>query len=219
MEAPTRKDAAIAREVFREEFGANYLPLVRGYLRHRWGGWPIAREIDDAVQDVFMECFRADGVLQSAKQDQGSFQAYLQATTRNVARRYEERVGTRRDRSQAESTFLREQVSREASLSVYFDRSWAQEMMSQAGVSMKRRAGELGEDALRRYELLQLRFQEDVPIREVAKRWGVPDRQVHDAYATARREFYRCLREVVALHGAAAHALDAECEKLIELLG
>ena len=39
----------------RQEFGRRYLPVVRAYLHARWSGRLTADELEDAVQDVFVE--------------------------------------------------------------------------------------------------------------------------------------------------------------------
>ena len=93
-------------------------------------------------------------------------------------------------------------------------------IMADAVALLQRRAQAAGEDARARYEILQLRFEDGLPIRDIAARWERPVRQVHDAYARARTEFYACLRETVALHGTASgHDLDTECGQLLDLLG
>jgi DNA-directed RNA polymerase specialized sigma24 family protein len=53
---------------------------------------------------------------------------------------------------------------------------------------------------LRRVELLRLRFQEGMPIREIARLRGVDAASLHHEYARARREFRSALRDVIAFH-------------------
>ncbi len=211
--------AADGSDKHRALFSRRYLPLVRAYFEKRWRGSQIAQEVSDAVQDVFLECCRDGGVLAKAGPERGKFRSYLLASARNVARRYEERAGRRHERTAAETAFLRNLPSQEDRLSVYFDRRWAQKMMAEAADLMKRRAAGGDEKAQFRYDILQLRFQDGQPIREIAARCNVPPREAHDAFAKARREFHRCLREVVALHGTASEAeLDDECRELLALL-
>jgi hypothetical protein len=47
----------------------------------------------------------------------------------------------------------------------------------------------------------------------------VPAQDVHNAYKKARKEFYRCLREVVAFHRPGVTDLDGECRALLSMLG
>ncbi len=201
----------------REVFGQRYQPIMREYLRRRWHGWWLADQVDDAVQDVFVECFRVGGVLARATPGRG-LRALLVATTRNVARRYEEDAGRSRERTPDETAFLDAQPSREETLTALFDRRWAESMMAEAARTMQLQAASA--EARRRYELLELRFDQGLPIREIAARWGEPARKVHDAYARARREFHRCLREVIVERGGVEpRDLDAECTMLLDLLG
>jgi len=48
--------------------------------------------------------------------------------------------------------------------------------------------------------LLHLRFEENLPIRTIAERWGVAASGLHHAYALARQEFKAALLAVVAYH-------------------
>src|SRR5262249_33343292 len=52
------RDAAAGGEAPRAEFAARYAPVVRAYLAARWRGSHLLRELDDTVQDVFIECLR-----------------------------------------------------------------------------------------------------------------------------------------------------------------
>jgi len=73
----------------------------------------------------------------------------------------------------------------------------------------------------RRFRILRLRHQRGLPVREIAAALDEPDvDKVHNDYRRARREFGGVLREVVATHtGAQGKSVDAECQRLIELLG
>ena len=77
-----------------------------------------------------------------------------------------------------------------------------------------------GDAAVRRVELLRLRFQEGLPIREVAARWGVDAATLHREYARARRELRAALLEVVAFHHPGAPAeVERACAELLAHLG
>jgi RNA polymerase sigma-70 factor (ECF subfamily) len=178
----------------REEFARRYLGVVRAYLGARWRGSSLHANFDDAVQEVFVECFRQGGVLEAAGDGRvPGFRAFFYGVLRNVARRFE----TRPRRPAAP---LPEIAADEASLSQLFERSWAQAIMAEAARLQRRRAGERGPEAVRRVELLRLRFEENLPIRTIAERWGIPAAGLHHAYAKARQEFRAALLEVVAFH-------------------
>jgi RNA polymerase sigma-70 factor (ECF subfamily) len=73
----------------------------------------------------------------------------------------------------------------------------------------------------RRVELLRLRFQGGLAIREIAARWNADAAKLHHEYATARDEFRAALRWVVAFHMPTAGEghLDAACRELLGVLG
>ena len=199
----------------RSTFGRNYLPLVRAFLAARWRGGPLANDVDDAVQDVFLECFRAGGPLGRADQGTGDFRGFLYGVVRNVALRLEGRGRERAVRTG--DVELEELVDPALGVSRLFDRSWAQSLMKEAAELMAQRATDDG--ARLRVELLRLRFGADLPVRDIAARWGTDPDAVHRAYARARDEFRLCLRQVVAFHSVRSEAeLDDECRRLLAML-
>lgn len=210
-------DAAVAgsREA-RARFAERYEPLIRAYFAARWKYPPLLYEIDDAVQEVFIECLRAGGLLEKAEPDRpGGFRAFLYGLVRNVARRVEAR---RRPTSSAE--IEPEAIpSDEETFSRAFDRAWAKSVMREAAQRQKIAAGVLGEAAQKRVELLRLRFQEDLPIRDIAQRWQADPVHLHREYAKARDEFRAALKDVLAsFHGVGGEALERECAELLGLL-
>jgi len=107
----------------------------------------------------------------------------------------------------------------EDSQSRLFERTWAQALMAEAARLQRRQAGERGPEAVRRVELLRLRFEENLPIRAVAERWGVPAAELHHAYAKARQEFRAALLEVVAFHHPGSPAeVEQEAASLLKAL-
>src|SRR5713101_8976349 len=75
-------------------FATRYIPTVRAYLAARWRCTPHHREIDDAIQEVFLECYRKGGVLERVEPDcGGGFRPFLFGVVRNVALRFEGREG------------------------------------------------------------------------------------------------------------------------------
>ena len=75
--------------------------------------------------------------------------------------------------------------------------------------------------AIERVRLLKLRFEEGLPIREIARRWDTEAARLHHVYATARKDFVRSLGEVVRYHepDASGDDVDRECRQLLESLG
>src|SRR5262245_35421833 len=48
----------------RTQFVDRYAPVIRTYLAARWRSCPLTQEIEDAIQEVFIDCFRQNGVLE-----------------------------------------------------------------------------------------------------------------------------------------------------------
>ena len=79
--------AAEGSRADREEFARLYGPLIRaslhGALRQRVGS-----ELDDAIQETFVECFKESGALTRVDRGRpGGFRAFLYGVVRNVALR------------------------------------------------------------------------------------------------------------------------------------
>ena len=105
----------------------------------------------------------------------------------------------------------------EETLSHAFDRAWASMLLQEAARLQAERARAKGEDAVRRVDLLSLRFEDGLPIREIALRWGVEPDWLHHQYARARDEFKRALKEIVGEHqGVEGPALEEECLRLLQ---
>jgi RNA polymerase sigma factor (sigma-70 family) len=202
----------------RAEFVRRYQPVVRAYLRSRWGSRLPPEDVEDAAQEVFVECFRTDGALDRSLEGlRGEFRSFLLGVVRNVALRAEKTNADRRDRP-AWSQIQREEAD-ETRLSQVFDRAWARALVRQAFELQAAQARQKGGDALRRVELLRLRIAEDQPIRAIAKLWGVDVAQLHHQYAAARKDFERALREVVGTHYPdSPERMRRECEALLDLL-
>jgi RNA polymerase sigma-70 factor (ECF subfamily) len=84
--------AAAGSTADRDELARRYLGVVRAYLSARWRGSHLRHDLDDAVQEVFVECFRQGGVLEAAGAGRvPGFRAFLYGVVRNIARRFETR--------------------------------------------------------------------------------------------------------------------------------
>lgn len=206
--------AAGGEPAARSAFGHAYLPLIRSFLSARWRHGPLRDEVDDAVQETFVECFRRDGPLQRADRERGDFRGYLFGIVRHVARRHEER---RLREAPGTGEELGAAPAHDEHASRVFDREWARTMMLRAGERMQANALDAG--ARLRIDLLRLRFQDGLAIRDIAAQWEMDPDAVHRAYARARAEFHACLRHVVAEHAVRSERdLDDECRCLLHLL-
>jgi RNA polymerase sigma-70 factor (ECF subfamily) len=204
------RDAAGGDPAARERFARVYLPVVTAYLAARWRGRPT----DDAVQDVFVECFRAGGVLEKADPERGGFRGFLLGAVRNVARRHESRP--HRGQPQPIPPDLPADDTGPAQA---FDRAWTRSLLKE--VARVQEEAATTEPARRRVQLLRLRFHDGLPIRDIAALWGVDAAKLHHEYATARDEFRAALHRVVAFHhpGGTPADIDRACGELLALLG
>ncbi len=174
------------------EFCDRYGPVIRAYLSARWQHTPLFDEVDDAAQQVFVDCFKHDGALGRADPARSSgFRAFLFGVVRNVARAIERKRARSRESQATSSVDLQAIASKEESCATAFDRSWATGLLRDAAELQLARARQDGADAVRRHGLLGLRYGENLPIREIAARWKMDRAVLH-------REFGRDDEE----HGA-----------------
>ena len=166
------RGAALGREGDQATFASRYMPTVRAYLTARWRNSSLSSEIEDVVQEVFIACLREGGVLEGANPEHPSgFRALLFSVTRNIALRAEGNRGRRARQDPGSPVELDRTPNDDPSLSRIFDREYARAIMVEARLEMGRRAAAEGPWAVRRVELLRLRFVEDQPIRAIAKLW------------------------------------------------
>lgn len=207
----------------RETFARRYLPIVERYLGRRWARSVLARELADATQEVFVECFQ--GVLARADRSRGlAFRGFLFGITRNVAARHEAAHAARR-LTPAESAVLAAIPSREDEVSQVFERAWAESIVDEARRRLEARAEALSEAARRRVEVLRSRFAGGESIEEIATRLGITTKRAYKDFDAAREDFRSCLREVVRLQAATDASADVdpmvvddECRRVLMLV-
>lgn len=214
------RGAARGDVVAREEFGRRYIPLMKRYLQERWRDRPWLTEIDDAAQEVFVECYKKGGALDHFEEGRGdSFRGYLLSVCRNVASRFE-REQWRRMKVQVDESVLSLSAGDDTRASKLFDRAWAQSMLREAAQRYQQKLPGLDANARRRFELLVLRFRDDMPIRDIARLWDADPTLLHREYTKARKEFREVLLEVLKIHQPGPQAnLTEECERLFEAYG
>jgi RNA polymerase sigma-70 factor (ECF subfamily) len=208
------RDAARGDLSARSRFACVYLPVVNAYLAARWRDRIRQSDADDAIQEVFVECFKTGGLLEKVDENRaGGFRAFILGAVRNVARRFE--VQGRVVAQLPPGLPAADTGPAEA-----FDRAWARALMREAACTQQESASRTDPAALRRVELLRLRFQEGLPIRAIAKRWEENVEKLHREYAIARKEFRAALRNVVAFYHprATSTEIDRICQELLDLL-
>jgi hypothetical protein len=185
----------------RNEFVLRYGPVARAYFEARWRDRAWRSETEDALQEVFIECFRAGGVLErTGNAAIQSFRAYFQGVVHNVARRLEEGARRRHEAIHGAAVDLVSPHEDEATHSKVLDRAWARALLREALQLQRSLAGDRGEREVARLELLRLRFEQDLPIRDIAAQWGQEPALVHREYLAARRDFRSALATVLRRH-------------------
>ncbi len=212
-------DAAAGQDEAQAQFAARYTSVIEAYLQARWKGNRLKDAVPDAVQEVLLETYKTGGLLDKAQPGlPGGFRAFLFGAIRMVARRFEE--GRRDGKELALPTeFEAAGIGAvDPHLSMIFDRAWAKTLMQQAGERQAKNASG-DSDRTQRLSLLQLRFQEGLPVREIAELWQMPTERVHKWYALARTEFREALLEVMAEHQPGTIAqLEARAKELLDSL-
>ena len=206
----------------REAFVRTYWPVVHAFLEARWKGSKLRDELDDAMQEVFLDCFRADGALGRVDRERDlRFRQFLYGVVRNVALRAEKKAyGGQRPVEHPEDLADADSALQEESPSRLFDRAWAQGILQSAADRLEADAKQRGETALRRVDLLRLRFHEGLPIRAIAERWSADAAVLHHEFARARKEFESALKAEVAFHlPGSPEEVERECARILDLLG
>lgn len=178
----------------------------------------MLNELDDAVQEVFLLCFGDRSVLTGADPRRG-FRKFLYGVARNVARNMERTLARRARNVPGADVDPHGLPAADPALSRIFDREYARSIMQEAAETMAAQARSAGGEAPRRVELLRLRFEEGLPIRDIARLWAADPDALHRQYAKASREFKAALRDVVGLaERCAPDRLEAECDRLLRML-
>jgi RNA polymerase sigma-70 factor (ECF subfamily) len=211
--------AAGGDEAGRTAFVARYSRGIRRWLQRRWTSAPHSHAIDDAVQEVFMECFKPGGALAAADPDRDNgFRSFLRGVVTNVARRYEKRLGGELVRRDAAIDAAAAQLP-ETTLSRMLDREWARGVVREAAREQEERARGIGASAVLRVELLRLRFHDGLSIRDIAAELQLDPAFVHHQYAKARRDFRKALGRVLERRSAnGGNHVEALIDQLMELL-
>jgi RNA polymerase sigma-70 factor (ECF subfamily) len=204
----------------RGSFVRDYRPLIQEYLRVRWARSLRIASLEDAVQDVLLECLKSGGLLvRTSGNRPRSFRAFLLGAARNIALRYESGRSQGDRETSVPLADFESVAGNDERASQAFERAWARAIVRDAARHMMAHARILGREAVRRVEILRLRFFEGMPIREIAAVWGEDSKAVHRDYARAREEYRGALFDVLDFHhpGRPDEARE-EATRLVEIL-
>src|SRR6516165_9150397 len=75
--------AAAGDAAERSQFARHYERVIRSYLSARWQRSTLLQHLDDAVQEVFVECFKSGGILDRVDYERaGGFRPFLYGVVR-----------------------------------------------------------------------------------------------------------------------------------------
>ncbi len=195
---------------------SEFEPILSRFFRARWQHTPgLRQDVQEAVQELFVELFRDQGPLQNFDpQRPEGFIPFLLGVARNVGRRIE----TQRSRR---CRFVRPDSwdrvpGRELECAAELDYRLVYELIQQAWDLHWERAHASGDEAVRRAHILHLRIQHDISIREIAVLWDTDATHLHRQYARARREFRRVVLDLA--REQMPTQLDALGQNLLTLL-
>jgi DNA-directed RNA polymerase specialized sigma24 family protein len=211
------EEAALGESVARARFVNRYMPVVSAYLGARWRLSAYKQQLDDASQEVFLDCFKEGGALTRADRKRGRFRSFLFGVARTVALRFEESSPRGQGRDRPAGSHMGRVLDDADGPSTVFDRAFALSLVREARL---RFGCEADETRARQAELLRVRFEDGRPIRDVAEDWGVDPAWLHREYRRARIAFLDELMAVVGEeHGGTVAEVRRECARLAGLIG
>lgn len=190
--AAARGDAA-ARAVF----WLHHVRRIHAWLWLRWRHGTLRSSIDDATQEVYLECFRPGGAFahfDPARAHHGVL-PFLHAVVRNVAQRFER--SRRRERAHQIDYAVEHTTFADAPLTTSGDATIDRERLAAALDHLDDGDPEPGgPHSLRTF--VRLHFEEGRPVREIARAWQAPPTLVHELRRRACRRLRACLRRIGA---------------------
>lgn len=212
--------AASSSVTHRDRFCRRYGPLIETFLASRWRLPRGHERVADGAQEVFLQLFKPNGALKSVDPTRpGGFRAYLYGVTTKVALE-RDRVAARQRRERRDSRMELDQLGGTwASQSQAFDQAWARLVFQEAYEKM---VAQFDGDptALRNLQVLQLRYDEALPPREIATRLAIDDvRVVYQVLDTSKARFRRALVAVMADYHPSCSKSEVEglCRQLLTL--
>jgi DNA-directed RNA polymerase specialized sigma24 family protein len=201
-------------------FTERYAPVIEAYLVSRLGVPSEHEDVREAIQEVFLQCFKQGGALQGVDPARDGFRAFLYGVTRNVALMAERRRARRRERQPPHSGVF-ERSTDDATLSHVFDAAWAELVVGEARALVEERATRRGGRAVLRAKALELMYRDDLPPREIAPLLVVEVKEVYKLLETGRMEFRAAVLQVMARYSpeATRPELERKCVTLLDRLG
>ncbi|MCB9888808.1 MAG: sigma-70 family RNA polymerase sigma factor [Planctomycetes bacterium] len=204
----------------RDTFARRYAPVIRDYLRARWRLPADHERVEDALQEVFVECFKADGVLDRADPAYASgFRAYLFGVVAKVALVSERRFRRRSDRPAEDAVDLDGIQSDEESLSRAFDKGWAELVVREAIELLRERS--CGDPVrTERFTVLEQRFLRDLTPAQIGEQTGHTPERTYQLLRRAKSDFRSAFLDVLRAYDPSAekHELERTGREILQLI-
>lgn len=205
--------AASGDATSRGTFARLYGDVVRIELAARMRRAADDADVEDAVQEVMLECLKAGGALERASAKKCTrFRAYLGGITRNVALRYQERQMLQPDTLDRADT-----VSDPGpAIAARLDAAWSHAVLGEVMALLVHESA-TSATARMRLAVLRMRHEEGSSPAEIAAALNITPVRVHYLTAEAKRDFRNALLSVVSQQnpGLTRAEVEAECVALL----
>lgn len=188
--AAARGDAAA-----RAAFWAHHARQIHAWLWLRWRHGTLRSSLDDAAQEVYLECFRPGGAMAHLDPTRAhhGLAPFLRAIVRNVAQRFER--ARRREREHREAYATGRATTDAGVANDTAHGAVDHEQLAAALARLERDDPEHdGPHSLRTF--VRLHFEQGLPVRAIAHAWHELPAHVHDLRRRACRHLRACLRDV-----------------------
>jgi RNA polymerase sigma factor (sigma-70 family) len=225
VRAAASTDPETRRRAFDALVAAYWRPVYK-YLRLKWNA--SGEDAEDLTQGFFARALEK-GFFDRFDPSRSRFRTYLRtcldgfvANERKAARRLK-RGGTAEhvslDFAGAEAELGRQGPPKSGDMEEYFHREWVRSLFGLAVEALRRRCAEAGKTVpfvlFERYDLEGA----DAPVRpsyaELAREMGIPETQVTNHLAWARREFRRLVLEALEEATGSEEEFRAEARQLL----
>lgn len=194
--------AAAGDEQARNSFWNRHVRAVRMWLWFRWSHRSLRSFVEDAAQEVFLECFRPGGALahMDARKAQHGVVAFLRGIVRNVAHRIERTQARDFEHRRRLAVAAATPAPADAGAAEQIDRAWEHDRVMAALALLDQ---EDPPDGMRHTlrEFLHAHFEDGLPVRKIAAAWQEKPEHVHELRRRACRRFRECLHRVAHAEG------------------
>jgi|SRR5262245_7085773 len=220
-------DPALRRRAFEALVAAYWKPVYK-YLRLKWGA--SGEDAEDLTQGFFARALEK-GFFDRFDPGRARFRTYLRtcldgyvANERKARHRLKRGGGAEHvslDFAAAETELAGKRPPAGADMEEFFHREWVRSLFGLAVEALRRRCAEAGKERcfalFERYDLDGSDAPERPRYADLARERGIPETQVTNELAWARREFRRLVLEALEEATGSEEEFRAEARQLLGL--